>query len=65
MASFTWTLHDIDGADMRSTESFDNKQEAEDWMGREWSSLLAEGAESVSLVGDDGIVLYRMGLRAE
>jgi hypothetical protein len=65
MASFSWTLHDIDGVALRSTESFASKEDAEDWMGREWSSLLAEGAESVSLVSDDGAVLYRMGLRAE
>jgi hypothetical protein len=57
-------LHDAAGGDMRATESFESKEEAEAWMGAEWASLLQEGAEEVSLVAG-GDVVYRMGLREE
>lgn len=64
MAGWHWVLHDASGTDLRSTDEFASKEEAEAWMGREWSSLLDEGAESVTLMnGDDRD--YRMGLRAE
>ena len=59
---FTWILHDAAGADLRTTEAFDTKEAAEAWMGSEWSTLLDEGAETVSLMeGDERH--YRMGLR--
>ena len=60
--AFTWILHDSSGHDLRSTEAFETKDEAEAWMGTEWSTLLDEGAETVSLM-DDQTRLYRMGLR--
>lgn len=62
MAGFHWVLHDAEGKDLRTTETFESKQAAEDWMGTEWSKLLDEGAESVSL-RSNGDALYRMGLR--
>ncbi|HEX2296628.1 MAG TPA: hypothetical protein VHN37_15150 [Actinomycetota bacterium] len=62
MAEFVWKLHGPSGEDLRATEPFASKDEAEAWMGAEWASLLDEGAETVSLVRD-GDVLYRMGLR--
>lgn len=64
MASFTWTLQDASGTDMRVTEPFDSRQEAEAWMGAEWASLLEEGAEFVELKDGDSLV-YRMGLREQ
>jgi hypothetical protein len=61
MADFTWTLQDGDGKDLRTSEAFTTKEEAEAWMGAEWSALRAEGGEYVLLKeGDD--VVYRMGL---
>jgi hypothetical protein len=61
MADFTWTLQDSDGKDLRTSEAFTTKEEAEAWMGAEWSALRAEGGEYVLLKeGDD--VVYRMGL---
>lgn len=65
MAELRWILHDAGGKDMRSTEAFSSKDEAEAWMGAEWAGLLEEGAEFVSLVDDTGAVYYKMGLRAE
>ena len=61
MADFTWTLQDSEGKDLRTSEAFTTKEEAEAWMGAEWSALRAEGGEYVLLKeGDD--VVYRMGL---
>ena len=62
MSDWRWVLHDASGADLRSTETFSSKEEAEAWMGEHWSSLLDEGAETVSLRAD-GSHEYRMGLR--
>jgi uncharacterized protein (DUF736 family) len=62
MATFTWTLLDASGAEMRTTEPFPSQAEAEAWMGAHWSALLDEGAEYVSLREDDEQI-YRMGLR--
>jgi len=61
MADFTWTLQDSDGKDLRISQAFTTKEEAEAWMGAEWSALRDEGGEYVLLKqGDD--VVYRMGL---
>jgi hypothetical protein len=62
MADFVWKLHGPSGEDLRATESFASREEAEAWMGAEWATLLDEGAETVSLVHGDE-TLYRMGLR--
>lgn len=62
MGAYTWKLHGPAGEDLRETEAFGSKEEAEAWMGAEWSALLEEGAETVSLVHGDE-TLYRMGLR--
>ncbi len=62
MAGYLWKLHGPAGEDLRATDTFASQEEAEAWMGAEWSSLLDEGAETVSLVRD-GETLYRMGLR--
>jgi hypothetical protein len=61
MAEFTWTLQDGAGKDLRVTEPFSSKEEAEAWMGAEWSALRAEGGEYVLLKEGDEVV-YRMGL---
>ena len=61
MADFTWTLQDSEGKDLRTSEAFTTKEEAEAWMGAEWSALRDEGGEYVLLKqGED--VVYRMGL---
>ena len=61
--SFRWVLHDASGKQMRASEAFASREEAEEWMGVQWSALLAEGAEEVTLM-DEGELIYRMGLRA-
>ena len=62
MSSYTWVLLDAEGNEMRTSEGFASQEDAEAWMGTEWSSLLDEGAEFVSLRDEDRQV-YKMGLR--
>jgi hypothetical protein len=64
MNDMVWTLHDSAGALLRATQTFSSQEEAEAWMGSNWSSLLDEGAESVCLVQGEE-TLYEMGLREE
>jgi hypothetical protein len=64
MDDFAWTLHDQAGHDLRSTQTFSSKEDAEAWMGDHWSELLDEGAESVTLRRGDE-TMYQMGLREE
>lgn len=61
MSTFTWVLIDREGKEIRSSEGFSTKDEAESWMGSEWSSLREEGAGAVSL-REDGKQVYRMSL---
>jgi hypothetical protein len=65
MSECRWVLHDASDNEMRKTDAFDSKDDAEAWMGARWSELLTEGAESVSLVDERGNLYYRMGLREE
>ncbi len=62
MAELTWKLQGPAGEELRETERFESQDDAEAWMGANWSALLDEGAETVSLVRD-GEVVYDMGLR--
>jgi hypothetical protein len=61
MPGFTWVLISADGRELRTSEAFTSKEEAEAWMGSEWSALLDEGAEFVSL-REDGDQHYKMSL---
>jgi hypothetical protein len=59
--TFVWVIRDSDRDAMRTTEAFDSKTSAEEWLRDHWESLLDEGACSVVLRADDQI-LYEMGL---
>ena len=60
-----WRYLDGEGRDLGASEPFDDREEAEAWMGEAWSDLLERGVEEVVLVDRDrGRTLYRMGLRA-
>lgn len=61
MSRYTWVLLDADGRELRSTDNFESKETAEEWLGAYWRDLLDEGAASVSLRADDEEV-YEMGL---
>lgn len=58
---YRWVLQDAARQELRATDAFGTKEEAESWMGAEWSALADEGAEYVVLT-EDGKTLYRMGL---
>lgn len=62
MSELKWVLKDPDGNTIRASDPFESRDEAEAWMGTEWASLLDEGAETVVLM-DEGGVVYEMGLR--
>ncbi|MDQ3620218.1 MAG: hypothetical protein M3391_08840 [Actinomycetota bacterium] len=64
MSVYHWVVHDATGAEIRSSEPFDSKEQAEAWMGQEWKSLLDAGGGSASLL-HDGAVQYQMSLEAE
>jgi hypothetical protein len=60
-----WRYLDAEGRDLGASGPFDDREEAEAWMGEAWSDLLERGVEEVVLVDRDrGRTLYRMGLRA-
>lgn len=62
MTAWRWVLHDADDREVRASEGFASKEEAEAWMGEQWKALLDEGAESVSLMEGERRE-YKMGLR--
>lgn len=64
MGAFKWRLRDPAGNDLRDSEGFDSKEEAEAWMGAEWSALAEEGADRVVLLDGDEVV-YDMSLQPE
>lgn len=64
MAAWRWTLLDEDGNEMRSTDEFSSRADAEDWLSRSWSGLTTEGAASVSL-RSEGEEVYEMSLAPE
>ncbi len=57
-----WRYLGSEGQSLGSSEPFDDRQAAEEWMGEAWSGLLRDGVEEVTLE-DDGREVYRMGLR--
>jgi len=60
--SWRWILRDESGTELRATDGWESRAEAEAWLAQHWSRLLEEGAESVSLV-QDAREQYTMGLR--
>jgi hypothetical protein len=60
--TFVWVVHDAEGRDLRTTEAFASKEDAEAWLGAEWRALADESGDAVSLV-EDGEVVYRMSLQ--
>jgi len=59
-----WVLKDRAGREFRSTQPFESRAAAEDWLGRSWTELIQEGAVAVVLL-DSGRVAYEMSLLAE
>lgn len=59
--SFRWIYHDAEGRDAGASEQFGSKQEAEDFMGRDWQALLESRVLAATLMDADQR-LYRMKL---
>lgn len=61
MSELLWVLKDRSGAEMRRTETFESRAEAEAWMSEHWGELAKEGAASVALTDSDETI-YDMSL---
>jgi hypothetical protein len=65
-AMFAWRYLDHEGQELGSSETFDDREAAEAWIGLAWSDLHDNGIEEVVLIDQDrGDALYRMGLAQE
>lgn len=58
---YHWIIYDHSGEEIRQTEGFSSRTEAEEWMREQWSSLVEEGGAGVRLTSN-GEVVYDMGL---
>ncbi|MGH3711234.1 MAG: hypothetical protein ACRDRQ_24705 [Pseudonocardiaceae bacterium] len=43
--------------------AFEDQDDAEKWLGREWSGLLADGVEAITLLDGEDVVYGPMSLR--
>lgn len=55
-------MKNASGAETGASPDFPGRDEAEAWMGDNWSSLLSGGADVATLLEDEDVV-YEMGLR--
>lgn len=63
---FVWRYLDVAGDDLGQSEPFEDRQDAEAWLGETWAGLLQRGIEEVALEDQDrGRTIYRMGLRED
>lgn len=61
---FLWRYFDPEGTEVGTSERFNDRANAEEWMGTAWSDLLSSGVEEVALVDEElARTLYQMGLR--
>lgn len=59
-----WRYEDHNGAPARGPElTFEDQSQAEDWLGREWQTLLSGGVEAVTLLDGTEEVYGPMSLR--
>lgn len=62
---FGWTYIGDDGEHVGTSQRFEDRDAAEEWMGQSWPSLVEFGVEQVVLHDPSGSPVYRMGLGAE
>jgi hypothetical protein len=61
--SFRWEYLDARGQTAGRSEPFEERRDAEAWMGEAWEELIERGVQEVALTDDDaGRTVYRMGL---
>lgn len=59
-----WRYHDRDGGQTPGPDiTFDDQEDAEEWLGREWSALLEGGVAAVTLLDGEDEVYGPMSLR--
>ena len=63
--SFTWQYENSAGETVGTSEEFDQRGEAESWVGTAFEDLLEDGVEQVRLLEDGAEVYGPMSLRPE
>lgn len=63
--SFTWQYENSAGESVGTSEEFDQRGEAESWIGTAFEDLLEDGVEQVRLLEDGAEVYGPMSLRPE
>jgi hypothetical protein len=61
---FTWVTEDEVGTPVKESEEFESRDEAEAWMGAQWSVVAESGGHTVVLM-QNAEVVYRMSLEPE
>lgn len=55
--TWTWTYEDADGTVVGSSDEFENRGDAESWIGEEFGTLADDGVAQVRLL-EDGTEVY-------
>ena len=64
MTNWTWRYEDENGTEVDgpAIQRFDNRSDAESWLGETYHELSEAGVHQVSLLDDDKVVYGPMGL---
>ena len=65
MAGFLWRYLGEAGEELGGSESFPDRESAEEWLGEAWSGLAGSGVREVRLENEAGGQVYRMSLRPD
>ncbi len=63
--TWTWAYETADGSVTGRSEEFDNRGDAESWVGEAFSDLLDQGIDQVRLFDGDTEIYGPMSLHAE
>lgn len=63
--SWTWAYEKADGSVTGRSEEFDNRGDAESWVGETFADLLDQGIDQVRLFDGDTEIYGPMSLHAE
>jgi hypothetical protein len=59
--AYHWIVYDTSGEEIRQTEDFNSRDDAEEWLRANWQAVVDQGGASVRLASE-GTVVYDMGL---
>jgi hypothetical protein len=66
MMTLRWQYLDSDGRQAMGPDlTFDNQDDAEQWLSREWEAMLDGGVAAVSLLAGESVVYGPMSLRPQ